>query len=267
MKKLTIAVLTLMLILTAGCNPQGGNDNQQEVDTFKIKTITSEVSFKEISEADTPYEGTDESCRAEYARDGKLLKEVFYTDEYERTVTYVYQYGRLVMTKLEVSPDPYYQNRVFEYDEEGRLVKESNSMDSEDVFKYIYSEDGQKIVRQHFITPDGGVAYENRYAYDDKGRVIADSVYSIRNEEESIPETVFNELTEYQYDDQDRVVKETNCMPSMGEDSYFQTITYQYLDIDEHGNWRTKIEHSKMIDQITNPQRTITTKRTIEYYE
>lgn len=264
-----MAVLCLVMILSVGCKPQGDRSNLQdeEVDTFKIKTFNCETSFKETSEVNPPFEGTGESYRAEFSRDGKLTKEVFYTDDYERTVDYVYNYGQLQMTKMSMRPEPYFQDRVFEYDEEGRLVKEYLSKDSNEMFRYLYSKDGKKTVRQRFLTPDGEVAYENRYAYDDKGRVIADSVYSIKNEEESIRETVFAELTEYEYDEEDRVVGKVNYMPSMGDDSYLSTTTIEYLDIDEHDNWTTKIEHRLLIDKTINSEKTTTTKRTIYYYD
>lgn len=188
----------------------------------------------------------------EYIYENRLLEKIshkYNLDVMPLHTTYVYNKQGLAQEKHVIWDDGEYYCR---YDSNGNLI-------SDGVYEYTYDSNSM-------LTSDG--VYE--YKYDDKNNIIEESSheykcisiydefnrkteYAIERKEED--GKVNHEHVSVEYDKDGRILKEIHT-----HDSKIYTITYDYREQDNRGNWRNKYIYIN--DELTNSIR-----RHIEYYE
>ena len=123
--------------------------------------------------------------------------------------------------------DGYAVEITYEYDDNGLLVRKTNTNVMYGVATNTYEYDENGLVIRETETSDyakyrNGLVFTFDYKFDNKGRVARMTIHSNVNDGITI--------CDYTYDDNDRIVSKTE---TDGKDSYSASTDYEY---DENGN-------------------------------
>lgn len=251
-------------------------DTQNLLKNFKTLPTRININHYEVKKEFSIIE----TRKFQYDSKGQIEKLVTTLNGEDYTYTFAYdEKGNLVQ---EIYTPPYTGNVIteFTYDESGKLIhkKEIEQLGDTTDFDYTYDENG-RVVRIDTLTRRG-VAVFYAFVYDEKGNMTEEIIdtfqhhYHTYDEKGNRIKTVFDKIiTEYQYDDNDNLLKITTTKPSSLIPS--QTVEENFEYIYENGilaGWvdNTKSDRTFTAHYVYDANQNlvkVTTENTVEYYD
>ena len=205
-------------------------DKPDETLYREYTTQYQEDGSKIVSESQTMLQATGEPISSEtfeyeYNPDGLLIRKIgFSNGEYQDEILYEYDDNGNLLSQSEGKPGSGVTSlaKSYEYDESGNLTKETQYNSAGEInqyWTYEYDENGKQTVK-HNYNPAGeemieAVECQWQYEYDGEGRVIEEW-------QESVAGGHKYEWYEYEYDEYGNVCKKKDVL---------NKTTYEYLPL------------------------------------
>lgn len=254
-KWLTYGVLCVMLC-TVGCggkhtgleDKQTDADSSESIGKAKIKSIHEECwNFSRGSYGELSYKET-----IEYHENGleKSLR-IKYGNGTSSVTTFIYKDGRLA-TRKQTMTDGQSFSICYAYDDNGRVKQISDASRNNPIERYEYNEKGQITWKYSYDGESDNPLYANHYEYDKDGHLSLETQYNENGEELLEKHTLL-------YGEDGLLHKEEFLGRFDGDIS----ITYEYTDFDDEGNWTICIKRE--IHDDGNEYKSETVRKYIYY--
>ncbi len=237
-KKRLIFILLCAVCLVSCSDASVGEEisSSEEVSiTETVTTITAVQTTQPVSETSTvPIETTENVNKtadieipenAEYKQTATIYDSHGF---FERIVNIFDENDNVLINAVYTSEndEPPTSRTIYIYDTDGRLIREEFYYNNRlrHYIEYEYDENGVMISDTEYTNLDNSEIHEikTEYIYDDKGRLFAE--YGYQNDHQS-------GKIEYEYDEQDRLIKDT---------FYGRINSYRSYSYDENGNLSEK---------------------------
>ena len=251
--------------------------------TLKATSYAADSSIESLAEYEYEYDDKGNTIKytsTETDADGNVTSSQLFEYEYDDNGNIIWESDAVNDVRWN---EPWTNWFEYEYDDNGNKIKEirtnadaDRNVTDSSLVEYEYDDNGNEIKHTYTTSDaDGNVTWtnwvENEYEYDDSGNIIkytsteidADgNVMSSSSEEYEYDDhgnitkksTSYNsdyysnsDLSEYEYDADDRLVKETNY--SYSADGVIERV--EYSGYDEYGNRIISIYYSTYGLQIT----------------
>ena len=224
-KRMTLLmVLCMVLSLLAACGGEGGSDNQEnQGDNDKVTVEDQQGDDKEQKETEEIQAPEEEYVLISkkhnkmgdhlyfYDDQGRIAKcEIYYDGVLKYNVQYEYEEG--ADGTVVCNARQYYAEGA---DDRGRLYYFTE--------EYIYDAQGLLLkYTQYSAGEDRNYDLSEEYEYDDQGRLIKQWNYNDGRD----PEPELQNLYEFYYDDQDRLVRKDVYVRSTDEMAWYEAYGY-----------------------------------------
>lgn len=240
-KKRLIFILLCAVFLTA-C---GENQATEEVPvvTSTTEVQTTQVVSESVKVSATMAETVNETADIEIPENAEYKQTATIYDSYgffERIVNIFDKKDNMLISATYTSEndEPPTSWTIYTYDTYGKLIKEDFYYNNRlwHYIEYEYDENGSMISDTEYSVLYNEELHEIRieYIYDDKGRLSAEQAYQNGHESYSL---------DYEYDEQDRLIKDT---------FYGRINSYRSYSYDENGNLSVKTNDGEFGVTITD---------------
>jgi hypothetical protein len=211
-----------------------------EKEKIKLNKITSAEIFETVYRADTVLQKKYKAGYHEYDTEGNVVMSQEF-DVYGKPDGFIsyfeYQNGKLIREKIKWILDDGEDVTLYQYDENGNLIKETEIEDNEIIGWKVIVYNQNKAIQANYFNADGSIDNSLSEIYDDMGRVVAVVRGNAGGE-------TFRETNEY--NKQGLLAKEVTYSVTAGKATKY-VITHEYNKKNQVVRTAKRNENGKLI--------------------